>query len=485
MKLNTSDNISQKISRTCNRSRESLTSQAPFSVVLVMDTPGHFTSQLALAKEFCKSGHRVLALISSPAAVAFLDKVAPGHDLDARPSVKIKGSTFMTQLIKRARGSGLAILSNSWQFFTLTISGEDNHLRCLTTKPVAFGRIWRELSLQKKTTLLVWPEINFFYGHLWIFRLAKRVKAHQAIYPFSLVNEKEGLLYLSKSALRTRNSLSNQILDVFFSPWTRIRNGKRVRLPLRFLILSAFVGYKTYNPWLPGANSDIPIITPDSFTFRYLADSGYEASHLFIGGMPRGDELVAQRSKHILESTNSYKRKPRVLIALPADQTFDLPGVSFRKLLEDKIFSQILPLASIADFSFALHPRLDQESKEWLLAMRLKLINEDLATSIARCDVYVACSSATLRIAESLGVPAIDYDIYSFGYEDFANSRFVQSASDGIELQDLLISLATHQQEAEIDFEVAHNPIIRITQEAKRATAFYPKVLCSSKRALP
>lgn len=300
--------------------------------------------------------------------------------------------------------------------------------------------------------------VQFFYGHLKIFNLASSADLAQVIYPYSLVNEKEWILAFSKNSMMTKNSIVNRSLDLLFPEWTRSTNGIRVRLPFRFAVLSKLTKFLTYNPWLQGANLSIPIFAPDKFTFKYLVSSGYDPAHLHLGGVPSGKELAQARRRYLNNSKNTKTKKPLVTIALPPDQTSDTTGMEYRGLLRALIFEPCAALAENCTFAFVLHPRINGPTKDWLKSLEVKILNGSLAERIAESDIYIACASATLRIAEALAVPAIDYDIYDFGYQDFSESRVVQVASNPDELKLLVKKLLLDSAAFEIDLTIELNP---------------------------
>src|SRR5262249_43207371 len=68
------------------------------------------------------------------------------------------------------------------------------------------------------------------------------------------------------------------------------------------------------------------------------------------------------------------------------------------------------------------HPRtLPQEIASLRDEYGLTVTDRDTASLIPHCDVYVACVSATIRMAIAAGKPVINYDCYRFRYRDFAD----------------------------------------------------------------
>lgn len=437
--------------------------QHPTAIVAI-DTPGHFAVQLDLAKEFALQGFTVIALVNAPAEIQFLHYVTGRRIESGRLRANNFGRRQLYDRIKsRLRGSRFVSLKTSWQLFELSLGGNQNQK--FSAKRLPFAATWSSLGRSDKAKILVWPEFNYFYNHLVVYRLAKRTGVFQVIYTYSLVNEKEWLLSLSKDRRRTKRSLENIFIDRFFSAWMRLGHGFRIRLPLSFPLLSKLVGYTTYNPWLPGANKTLPIFTPDSFTFKYLIDSGYDSSHIHVGGMPRGANLLELRSSYLAARRTESRKRPSVVVALPPDQTSDSTGFAYQSLLNKTIFETATELLNLADFAFIFHPRISETSKSALIQKGIVVL-EDVARAVAECDIYVACSSATLRIAEALGVPAIDYDLYALGYKDFEAAQVVRAANDASNFRNVMLALLTHPPlfGYEMDQKISGNPVQAIIQ---------------------
>ena len=436
------------------------------TAILAIDTPGHFAVQLEMAKEFALQGFSVIALVNAPAEIHFLRYLSSQQVESGRPRPYNLVSKLYYQIKSRLRGSRLLSLRTSWLLFELSPDDKQVQNQKFSAKLLPFAATWRSLARNDKGKILIWPELNYFYGHLSVYGLAKKSGFFQAIYTYSLVNEKEWLLALSKDSRRTKDSIANRFVDRYFAAWVRLDHSLRIRLPLSFPVLAKLVGYTTYNPWLPGAIKSVPIFAPDTFTLNYLRDSGYESSHIFIGGMPKGTDLLELRTSYLAAKGTQKSKRPSVVVALPPDQTSDPTGLAYHSLLNKTIFATVTEMQNLADFAFVFHPRLSETSRSALIQRGIVVLNQDLAKAVAECDVYVACSSATLRIAEALGVQAIDYDIYKFGYQDFEAARVVRAADDASNFRSAILALLDNSVEYEMDQKIAGNPVKSIIQMA-------------------
>jgi hypothetical protein len=425
--------------------------------IFIMDTPGHFSSQLSLAKEFAELGFETLALINNAVLAEFLELMrGQGYVAPAMP--KPASQLMLTRFIPTRQK--VLSMGNTWNFFRIpSLEKEKSKFNQAQIQNLDYTSTWKRISRANKSSIFVWPEFNFFYGHLGIFRTLTKAKISQAIYTYTLVNEEEWKVAFGKSVARTRDGLVNRIIDLAFPAWTRFSGGKKIRLPIQFPIAATLAQYHTYNPWLAGANLSIPIFTPDSFTFRYLQGAGYDSIHLHIGGMTGGEKLIKTRQSILNQKVNSKGRKPLVLVALPPDQTSDESGLEFRNLIKSTILDPASRLDELANVQFVLHPRLGRATRTWVESLGLKITQGELPPLIASSNLYVACASATLRVAESLGVPALNYDVYRLGYGDFEGAKCVETTETPSQFERLIRNKLKQSEAHEIDMAIGINPV--------------------------
>jgi hypothetical protein len=274
-------------------------------------------------------------------------------------------------------------------------------------------------NLQILPSAIIYPEFNYFYGHLQLFSWALRTGVLQFVFPFSLVNRKEWLESFSREKRLFRMSIPNLLADLLFPSWTAKWNGRKVRIPLAYAISAFILGYRTSDPWLHGHSNAISILVPDSFSMDYYLDAGYKSERMVLTGSPTGPRILSARQNFLRARNNATNLRPKVLLAVPPNQ-----------LGEDKeseyLHSILVPFLSpfsdhSMDLVLNLHPRCSEFTRLKLLDMGLSLDAGSVADSIAECDLYIAASSATIKTAISLGVPSINFDVYGYGYGDYDN----------------------------------------------------------------
>jgi hypothetical protein len=306
---------------------------------------------------------------------------------------------------------------------------------------------------------VIYPEINFFYQHIPFFGLMKSLQAKQIIVPFSLVNELEGLTALSKQANRVKLSIQNIIVDWIFPSWVRSFQSRRVRMPLKHVISSSIHRYATYNPWLPGANLEVAILTPDRFTLEYLKAAGYDSKQLLQAGSIFGKILLSNRKQRTRELSQDPSHT-KVLVAIPPNE-MDRSISEFVSKIVEPIIRPILRISK-AELTACLHPRTSQLERLEIQALGLKITGEDTETAISKSDVYVACSSATLRVSESLGIPSVNYDIYNFGYDDFVQAKNIVSVNSQRDYERCLKSIVLGGLVGDLDEDISLDLVEKI-----------------------
>ena len=363
---------------------------------------------------------RVEKLLPRPLNTSQLDRNNKNRTNRLTPILKGRGVlTMIRVLVTRPNWIVMNVRHD-----TSTQSPQGSHVESLESREYTNRNILKRLRF--KNVAVIYPEINFFYQHIPLFGLMKSLNAKQFIVPFSLVNELEGLTALSKQASRVKISIQNKIVDWIYPSWVRGFQNRKVRMPLKHVISSSIHRYTTYNPWLPGANLEVPILTPDRFTLEYLKAAGYDSKQLLQAGSVFGKILLSnrkQRTRELAQNPSHIK----VLVAIPPNEMDHSVSEYVSKIVEP-IIRPILRISK-AELTACLHPRTSQLERLEIQALGLKITEEDTETAISKSDVYVACSSATLRVSESLGIPSVNYDIYNFGYDDFVQAKNIVSVN--------------------------------------------------------
>lgn len=412
--------------------------------MFVANTPAHLPSQLRIAHALSNKGLKVYLLIQAGNA----DNIMDSHSFPEKLRENIAHGSWRRTIGKLStldRKSSLEqgslkrfiallrilLINPKWKIIPIgSNSSEESQRPADSERPFLRG-FSSNRTLKRRLTgyvvTVVYPEMNFFYGHFPLYGKMKRLNARQVIVPFSLVNESEGVKAMRSQKSKTENSISNLIVDAFFPSWVRKFEDKKIRIPLSFALSARRNNYRTYNPWLPGASLDMQVLIPDTFTYDYLVRAGYNPKQLKKAGTIQGRELVANRIERV--RTVSEKPRPlRILVAIPPNELRHIDR-DFSRLILEPLLMPILQFPKVEVIA-SMHPRASFSERSTVSELVKEITDADTEIAISRSDIFVASSSATLRISESLGVPSINFDIYKFGYGDYDFANHVVTVTD-------------------------------------------------------
>lgn len=439
--------------------------------LFVANTPAHLPSQLRIAQALSNKVSKTYLLIQAGNAKNIMDSHSfpkilrenITHGSWRRTIRKFKTldrKSFLEQgsLKKFIALLRILIINPQWRVIPIgSDSSEESERPADSNRPFLLG-VSRNRTLKRKLTgyavTVVYPEINFFYRHFPLYGQMKILNARQVIVPFSLVNETEWLKAMSAQQSKTNNSISNLIVDAFFPLWVREFEGKKIRIPLSFALSAGLNDYRTYNPWLPGASLDVQILSPDTFSYDYLIRAGYNPKQLKKAGTIHGRELVENR----IESIRTLSEEPRplrILVAIPPNELRHNDR-DFSRFILEPLLMPILQFQKIEVIA-AMHPRSSLSEKNTVSAFVKKITDTDTEIAISKSDIFVASSSATLRISESLGVPSINFDIYKFDYGDYEFANHVVTVSDQLNYEKELKQLIEKAPNLQFDEVLARN----------------------------
>jgi hypothetical protein len=263
----------------------------------------------------------------------------------------------------------------------------------------------------------------------------KRKNIATLIVPFALGTTKEIVESLvDKPEFEVDYSIANQVAAQIYPHWVNYYQGKEmIRLPGHQVLILEAMDLAPEHPWLPNSSWVDAIAVESAQMARYYRSMSFPESQLRVTGSPLDDTLSstlrrrAELKSRISRLLRLDPDKKLLVCAWPTDQF----GSRFIPL-EFKNYtalchawaSVLARVASLTDFTVVIrpHPVTDVDAlAEMLKPYRLqrRITSIDTATLIGIGDLFVACVSSTLRWAIACGVPAINYDCYDYGYNDF------------------------------------------------------------------
>jgi len=282
---------------------------------------------------------------------------------------------------------------------------------------------------QKTYAALVLSEDNVELDTaVWI-AAARKSGVRSVIVPYTISNVAEfAESYVHHEPYQVRFNVLNRLVAWLLPKWVLSYKGRRfLRSSYPRVIAMEMLGLAPPNPWfLNSGYADVIAVESTAMEKRYRA-AEVPARQLSITGSLADDVmtkvLVATPRQVFLQKQGLEDGKPVLLCAFPPDQnTFDRPGCEFSS------FDQMIEfwggaLGKLRGWSVVIrpHPKTKRERLEKFGKCGLKISFEDTAALIPFCDVYIASASATIRWAIACGKPVINYDVYQYGYDDYAN----------------------------------------------------------------
>ncbi|KGP63654.1 hypothetical protein EP47_03270 [Legionella norrlandica] len=304
---------------------------------------------------------------------------------------------------------------------------------------------------QYEIQLLVYPEHNLFYFTQLIVHIGKKYNIPSIIVPFTIANTKEWSESFYQDSSRSLSKIYNKIMSIAFPHWVHCYKNRQIILPMDLILLHEMFDITPKNPWLLNSGKiDFLAIESNAMKEYYIA-AGLEEKYLRSTGALYNDELylkLQNADSHRLElyrSLNMPLNKPMILCALPPNQCDSRLDV-----MEFLDYSEVVRylLGELAQYSdeyniiINLHPRINPLSVEYINNYPVKVFYGDIVEIIPLSAMFVATCSATIRMAISCGIPVINYDVYQYQYDDYANLGGVITVFNRAEFSSTLQKLA-------------------------------------------
>lgn len=251
-------------------------------------------------------------------------------------------------------------------------------------------------------------------------KAARQTQIPSAVIPFTLANQQElGYVY-SKIEEFKINSFSKKVFYAVFSKWkTNFRGIKTSCSMPADIIARALLKLNPSNPWIGvGGNSDT-VIFENEFVKNYYINSGLKNKAIKICPSPANTFIRKNE-----ESVSSDKMK--LLCSLPPDYYNNPHFSSYAQIVDfwiKKLASKNIQL------TMSLHPRISQENFALIKSYDVQVSNLPIEQLMAECDVFVACTSAAIRIALIHKKTVLNFDMFDARYSEYDNITSVITVS--------------------------------------------------------
>lgn len=192
-------------------------------------------------------------------------------------------------------------------------------------------------------------------------------------------------------------------------------------------------------PWvLHSGDSDVVGVESESAR-EFGIREGLPRERIEVVGSRTHDTLARisrDASRFRADLLNELGLQPRrwlLLAAIPPDMLGTVGGrpecefPDYELLVREWVGS--LTAVPDANVIVSLHPSADRALTAVVEKLGAKVPTRPVAELIPLCDLYVAAISATIQWAIASGKPTINYDVYQYGYEDYANVSGVLPAT--------------------------------------------------------
>lgn len=292
-----------------------------------------------------------------------------------------------------------------------------------------FWRVLPRLVEENRVGLVVVPEDNFFYFTNLLIRAVHERGGVAVVVPFTIVNMLEwSEAFYREPACDTR-LLLNRVIAELFPAWTHEHRGRRLVLPVQQVLAAEYLRAAPPVPWLINSGEADAIAAESPFMADYYRRAGIPERQVRLTGalyddvLHRGLEQAPQAREALYRELGLPAGRPMILCAMPPNQL----GGAGRPQCAYRDYREILeafaaPLEALADdwnVVLNLHPRITAEEATVLAGRRLRISRRNIADLVPLARLFVASSSATIRLAVSCGVPVVNYDVYAYDYDDY------------------------------------------------------------------
>lgn len=297
-------------------------------------------------------------------------------------------------------------------------------------------------------------------GPFWptLIKVGLKHKVPTVILPYTLANQEEA--FKSLRVVPDCQTQYNRLAAHLFPKWRMKQDGYDVvRMPSGHVFVHQWLGTAPPDPWMMNSGN-AKMICVDSLASRdYFLRAGIPEKKLRVTGSVSQDSLarVLQSKeaglKTLYEELGLRADKPLLLISgCPNQLVGEVPHCEFSNMRDVAAHvGQVLSLTS-EHYNLVVRPHPNYlEFGKFLRAQGVVTCLRPTAELVPLCDLFVAFASATIRWASACGIPTINYDIFNYGYGDFAASKGVVTVNNADQFQSVVPTLVpTHPRYAEI-----------------------------------
>lgn len=259
------------------------------------------------------------------------------------------------------------------------------------------------------------------------------------IIPFTVASASEAAEGYFLDADYGLTSWPNRAFAARHPHWVYHHRGRDLlRLPAGWAWSLISLGLAPPKPWVLHSGRTDALAVESEFMADHYRAEGLPEAKLHLTGSPADDVLAAGMARSEVARAElvsglglTVKTSLAVCAVPPNALTLKRLGNEFDDYLQI-IRAMIEPLARTGDWNVVLapHPDMPAQLLEGFTGPNVALSDFPIAELIPLCDLYVASISATIRWAAACGKPVVNYDVYRFHYDDYAQTPGVITVYD-------------------------------------------------------
>ena len=237
---------------------------------------------------------------------------------------------------------------------------------------------------------------------------------------------------LGSAELRTDYTLETwpaRLVARLFPEWVHVYKGHTLlRLSPTLALVLEHLRMAPPRPWLFNSGYSVALAAESEHMADLYLREGLDPEYVVLTGALYDDDAAtvaahrADKRGALLQETGLPPRPRLVVCALPPRMEIDRRAGCEFATHEEIVEFMLAPLLSLPDTSVvvSLHPTLKLDDMRYVERWGARIATWNVADLISCADLFVASISATIRIAIAGGVPVVNFDVFRYGYRDYA-----------------------------------------------------------------
>lgn len=268
------------------------------------------------------------------------------------------------------------------------------------------------------------------------------------VLPYTLANRDEAIQGLK--GLPEFQTVNNRVAATLYPRWRYSDDTvDLVRLPSPHIFAHEELGIAPPDPWMMNSGFADKILVDSPASLEYFRAGGIPIEQMETVGSVSQDRIFEQRQNRdgslqtLRQQLGLTSVKPLLLISgCPNQLSAPVPFCEFATIEEVARFvgESVAPLAEHYHLVVRPHPNF-AEFGPMLEPFGIRSTLAPTASLVPLADVFIAFASATIRWAIACAIPTVNYDVFHYGYGDFAAAKGVASVSGADAFKALVQSL--------------------------------------------